>query len=185
MIQEILSDAKEKMQKRVTSLQTELGKLRTGRASLNVLDGVKVDYYGTPTPVNQVATLAVPEARLITIQPWEAHIIPDIEKAILQANLGLTPSNDGKVIRLSIPKLTEERRKDIVKQIKGIGEEARISVRHTRRDANEYIKKLEKDSQISEDELKKSQDQVQKITDEYIKQIDDILVKKEKDIMTV
>lgn len=183
--QAIIASAQQKMDKNVAALQVELGKLRTGRASLNVLDGIRVDYYGTPTPLNQVASLSIPEARLIVVQPWESHLIPSIEKSILEANIGLTPSNDGKVVRLSIPKLTEERRKDIVKQVKSIGEDARVAVRHVRRDANEDIKKLKNNSAISEDEMKKSQDRIQKLTDEHIEKIDKILVAKEQDIMTV
>lgn len=185
MVEETMKQAEEKMDNSVKSLQVELGKLRTGRASLSILDGIKVDYYGTKTPLNQVASLAVPEPRLITIQPWEPPLIPEIEKAILQANIGLTPSNDGKIIRLPVPKLTEERRKEIVKQVKNIGEDARVSVRHARRDANEAVKKLKNDSVISEDDMKRYQDQVQKMTDEHVKKIDEILEKKEKDIMTV
>lgn len=183
--QSIIASAQQKMDKNVTSLQLELGKLRTGRASLNVLDGIRVDYYGTPTPLNQVASLSIPEARLIVVQPWESHLIPVIEKSILEANIGLTPSNDGKVVRLSIPKLTEDRRKEIVKQAKSIGEDSRVAVRHVRREANEEIKKLKNNSAISEDEMKKSQDRIQKLTDEHIEKIDKILVSKEQDIMTV
>lgn len=173
------------MDKGIAALQSELAKVRTGRASLHVLDGIRVNYYGAPTPVNQVASLSIPEARLIVIQPWESHLIPEIEKAILEANIGLTPSNDGKVLRLSIPKLTEERRRDIVKQVKNLGEEARVAVRMVRRDANEEIKKLKNSSSISEDDMKKSQDQVQKLTDKYVEDIDKIVASKEQDIMTV
>lgn len=185
MSEQVLANTKEKMEKSVTSLQTELAKLRTGRASLSMLDGIRVNYYGTQTPLNQVANLSIPEARLIVIQPWEANLIPEIEKAILQANLNITPSNDGKVVRLPIPKLTEERRKDIVKQVKALGEESKVSIRHARRDANEALKKDKSDSKISEDALKKTQDKIQKLTDEYVAKVDQILTKKETDIMTV
>ena len=184
-MEELKNQTNEQMLKAIESLKNELGKLRTGRASLNILDSVKVSYYGAMTPISQVASLSAPEPRLIVVQPWEAHIIPDIEKAILTSNLGLTPSNDGKVIRLSIPKLTEERRKDIVKQVKSICEEARVSIRHARRDANELIKKSEKASEISEDDSKRFQDQIQKLTDDNIKVVDEILVNKEKDVMSV
>lgn len=185
MSEEFLNQTKAKMEKAISALQTELSKIRTGRASTALLDGIRINYYGNPTPLNQVATLATPEGRLITIQPWESHLIPEIEKAVLEANLGMTPSNDGKIVRLPIPKLTEERRKEIVKQIKAIGEETRISVRQVRRDANEIVKKQKADSQISEDEMKRRQDQVQKLTDDFTKKIDQIVEKKEKDIMTV
>lgn len=185
MLQNVLNTTKDKMESSLKALQNELGKLRTGRASLAVLDGIRVDYYGTPTPLNQVASLAVPEARLITVQPWESNLIPAIEKAILEANIGLTPASDGKIVRLPIPKLTEERRKDIVKQVKGLGEEAKVAVRHVRKDAMDQIKKLKSDSKITEDEQKRVEKDVQKITDDYITKVDGILSKKEEDIMTV
>jgi ribosome recycling factor len=181
----VFSQADEHMNKALQALQNDLGKLRTGRASPAMLDGIRVDYYGTATPLNQVATVGVPEARLITVQPWEATLIPEIEKSILEANIGLTPSNDGKIVRLPVPKLTEERRKDIVKQIKAHAEEARVSVRHARRDANEVLKKLQKDGDITEDDLKKSQDRVQKLTDDHIAKVDQVIENKEKDIMTI
>lgn len=182
MIQTVVNDTREKMETALKALQNELGNIRTGRANLAVLDGVRVDYYGTLTPLKQVASLAVPEARLITIQPWEANLIPQIEKAILEANIGLTPASDGKIVRLPIPKLTEERRRDIVKQVKHIGEEARVAVRLVRRDANDGLKKLK---DISEDEVKRTQDSVQKMTDDYVAKIDGITAKKEVDVMTV
>ena len=181
----VFNETQKKMEKSLLALQTELARVRTGRASLNVLDSIRVSYYGTATPINQVASLSVPEARLIVIQPWESNLIPEIEKAILESNIGLTPSNDGKVVRLSIPKLTEERRRDIVKQIKTLGEDAKVAVRHARRDANEEIKKLKTASQITEDDMKKSQDHIQKLTDEYVEKVDKILSGKEQDIMTV
>lgn len=184
-IQEATNQAKDKMEKSIVSLQQNLAKLRTGRASLAVLDGIKIDYYGTLSPLNQVASLAIPEPRLITIQPWETNLLQTIEKAIEKANIGLTPNNDGKIIRLPIPQLTEERRKEIVKSLKVMVEEARVAVRHVRRDANEVLKKLQKDSKITEDELKKGTDQIQKMTDDTISKVDKIAENKEQDIMKV
>jgi len=172
--------ASEKMQHSIELFKKELASIRTGRASLALLDGIKVDYYGTPTPLQQVATLSVPESRQILIQPWEQRIIPDIEKAIMKSDLGLTPTNDGKTIRLNIPPLTEERRKELVKVIKKKAEDARV-----RRDINEELKKLEKEKHISEDDTKKSLEEVQKLTDSFIKKIDEILEHKEKEIMEV
>lgn len=183
MIDDIYQETKEKMSKSVKALENELKKIRTGRASLNILDGIRVDYYGTPTPLNQMASLSVPESRMITIQPWDASVINDIEKAILKANLGLTPSNDGKLIRIAIPPLTEERRKEIVKTVHKICEDHKIAVRNVRRDANDMLKELKKDGDISEDDSFKAQDQVQKITDEHIKLIDDTYKDKEKEIL--
>jgi ribosome recycling factor len=183
MINEIYEETRDKMGKTLSALDSELRKVRTGRASLNIFDGIRVDYYGTPTPLNQMASLAVPESRLITIQPWDATVLKDIEKALLKSNLGLTPSNDGKIIRIAIPPLTEERRKEIVKQVHKICEDKKIAVRNIRRDANEMLKGFKKDGDISEDESFKAQDQVQKITDESIKSIDAIYAKKEKEIL--
>ncbi len=174
-----------KMQKSIEALKNELNRVRTGRASIALLDGVKVDYYGTPTPLNQVATLAVPESRMITIQPWDTSILSDIEKAILKSDLGLVPTNDGKVIRISIPQLTEERRKELVKVVKRIGENAKIAIRNIRRDANEFVKKKEKGKEISQDELKKNQEEIQKMTDEFIKEIDRLISEKEKEVMEI
>ncbi|OVE81069.1 ribosome recycling factor [bacterium K02(2017)] len=185
MVENISNQAKEAMIKGVESLFNNLSRLRTGRASLTILDGIKVDYYGTMTPINQVATLSVPEPRLIVIQPWEATIIKEIEKSIERSNIGLNPTNDGKVIRLPIPQLTEERRKDIVKQLKSMAEDSRVTVRKARKDANDQLKQLEKAKEISEDDLKRGSDLVQKITDEHIKKIDEASNKKEQDIMTV
>src|SRR3990170_4311929 len=181
----IFREIKDKMEKSTDALHREFVKLRTGRASLSMLDGIKVDYYGTPTPINQLATMSVPESRLITIQPWVASILADIVKAIMNSDLGLTPTNDGILIRISIPQLTEERRKDIVKVAKKVAEECKIAIRNNRRDANESIKKVEKDKAISQDDLKKAQTQIQEITDKYIAKIDDILKHKEKEIMEV
>ena len=183
MIESIFDDTRESMDKSIVSLKTELKRLRTGRASLAILDGVKVDYYGTPTPLNQMATLAVPESRLITIQPWDVSVIKEIEKALLKSDLGLPPPNDGKIIRIAIPPLTEDRRKELVKVVHKICEEHKIAVRNIRRDANELLKRMKKDGEISEDEAFKSQDQVQKITDEHIERIDKCFKDKEKEIL--
>lgn len=177
----IIADSKVKMQKAVQSLRDELGKTRTGRASLGVLDGIKVDYYGTLTPLNQVAALGTPDARTITIQPWEATLIPEIEKAVLKSGIGLNPVNDGKLIRLPIPSLTEERRKDIVKNLKKHGEDCKVAIRNIRRDANEALKEAD----LTEDVLKKAQNEVQKLTDDFSKQADEAVAHKEKEIMTV
>jgi len=185
MTDAIFKEMKDKMDKAIDVFHRELAKLRTGRASLSIFEGVRVDYYGTPTPINQLATMSVPESRLITIQPWDASVLADIEKAIMNSDLGLTPTNDGKLIRISIPQLTEERRKDIVKVAKKVAEECKIAIRNNRRDANESIKKVEKDKAISQDDFKKAQTQIQEITDKYIAKIDDILKHKEKEIMEV
>jgi ribosome recycling factor len=183
MIDDIYQETKESMGKTIEALKRELQRIRTGRASLSVLDGIKVNYYGTPTPLNQMATLAVPESRLITIQPWDASVIKDIEKAILKSDLGLTPSNDGKILRISIPPLTEERRKELVKIIHKICEDHKVTARNIRRDSNDLLKSLKKDGDISEDEAFRSQDEVQKITDEHIKLIDECYSEKEKEIL--
>ncbi len=187
MLSEQKKKAEDKMSKALEVLRKEFTTLRTGRASLGLLDGIMVDYYGTPTLLNQVANLAVPDPRQITIQPWEAKMLGEIEKAILKSDVGLTPSNDGKIIRLSIPQLTEERRQQIVKHAKKLAEDARVAVRNIRRDVNDEIKKKSKDKEahISEDETKKLQDDIQKTTDSYIKKIDEFLAHKEKEIMTV
>jgi ribosome recycling factor len=171
------------MGKSIDALKNEFNRVRTGRASLTILDGIRVDYYGTLTPLNQMATLSVPESRLITIQPWDISVIKEVEKAILKSDLGLTPSNDGKIIRISIPPLTEERRKELVKVINKISEDHKIAVRNIRRDSNELLKGLKKDGDISEDDAFKAQEQVQKITDEHIKLIDDVNKDKEKEIL--
>jgi ribosome recycling factor len=171
------------MGKTIASLKTELKRVRTGRANLSLLDGIRVDYYGTLTPINQMASLSVPESRLITIQPWDASVIKEIEKALLKSDLGLTPSNDGKIIRIAIPPLTEERRKQLAKSVHKTCEDHKIAIRNLRRDANELLKSLKKDGDIAEDDAFKGQDQVQKITDEFISQIDDIYKEKEKEIL--
>jgi ribosome recycling factor len=185
MVNEIINDMKRDMVKSVESMKQSLMKVRTGRASIGILDGIMVDYYGSPTPLNQLATLAVPEPRLITIQPWDKGALVSIEKAILKSELGLTPNNDGKVIRVPIPPLNEERRRDLVKMVKKSAEDFRIEIRNHRRDANAMLKDLEKEKEINKDDLKSSQDKVQDLTDGYIKQIDDVLAAKEKEIMEV
>ena len=187
MVNEQKKKADEKMNKALEVLRKEFVSLRTGRASLGMLDGITVDYYGTPTPLSQVANMAVPDPRQITIQPWEAKMLGEIEKAILKSDVGLTPSNDGKSIRLTIPQLTEERRQQIVKHAKKLAEDAKVAVRNIRRDVNDDIKKKSKDKEVhvSEDEVKKLQDEIQKITDIYVKKIDELLVHKEKEILTV
>ena len=177
--------AAEKMDGQLEHLRHEMAVIRTGRASLGLLDHVKVDAYGTSTPLKQVATLAAPESRLITVQPFDPQLIKDIEKAILASDLGLTPANDGKLIRLSIPPLTEERRKDLVKLAKKIAEEVRVHIRNIRRDILEEIKKAQKTAQLTEDEAKKSHDEVQKLTDAYILKVDEIVKKKETEITEI
>lgn len=181
----IHADTKDRMEKAIGVFQNNLSKLRTGRASLTMLDGIRVDYYGTQAPLNQVASLGTPEPRLITIQPWEPTLIPVIEKAIEKANIGVNPNSDGKIIRLPIPQLTEERRKELVKQLKTYAEDCRVAIRQIRKDANEALKKQQKDGQITEDDLKRDTEAVQKTTDEYTKKVDTICTNKEKDVMTV
>jgi ribosome recycling factor len=185
MVSELRKKSEEKMTKALEVVKKEFAALRTGRASLGILDGIVIDYYGTPSPLSQVANLSVPEPRQIIIQPWEPKMLGEIEKAILKSDVGLTPSNDGKIIRLNIPPLTEERRQQIVKHAKKLAEDARVAIRNIRRDINEELKKKAKDKHISEDETKKTQDDIQKVTDSYIKKIDDLLAHKEKEIMTV
>jgi ribosome recycling factor len=172
-----------KMEKTLSSLKTDLNKIRTGRASLALFDDIRVDYYGTSTPLNQMATLSVPEPRLITIQPWDTSIIGEIEKAILKSELGVTPMSDGKIIRINIPRLTEERRKDLVKVVKKMAEGAKVAIRNIRREANEQLKGLEKNKKISQDQLHQLMDKVQKSTDQYIEKVDGILTAKEKEIL--
>ena len=187
MLNEQKKKAEEKMTKALDVLRKELASLRTGRASLAMLDTVTVDYYGTPTPLSQVANMAIPDPRQITIQPWEAKMLGEIEKAILKSDVGITPTNDGKLIRLNIPALNEERRHQLVKHAKKLAEECRVAVRNIRRDINDDIKKKSKDknAHVSEDDTKKLQDEIQKLTDISIKKIDDVLAHKEKEIMTV
>lgn len=183
MVQEIKKNAAAKMEGTIEHLRKELAGIRTGRASLALLDGIRVDYYGTPMPLRQVATLSTPESRLITIQPWDTTFVPVVEKAILASGLGLTPTHDGKVLRLSIPPLTEERRKELVRLVKKLTEDARVVIRNHRRDANEEFKRLEKQGGLSEDELRKAQGEIQKVTDQHIRKIDDILGHKEEEIL--
>lgn len=172
------------MDKAIEALKKDLSRIRTGRASISLLDGIRVQYYGSQVPLNQVASIAAPESRLITIQPWDIKAIGDIEKAILKSDLGLTPINDGKVIRINIPPLTEERRRDLVKVIKKISEESRVALRNIRRDSNESLKGLKKDKTISEDAFFKGQEEVQKITNEFIEKVDRISEEKEKEILS-
>lgn len=175
----------ERMEGAIEALKKDFGTVRTGRASLALLDGITVDYYGTPTPLQQLASLSVPESRQIAIQPWEQRIIPEIEKAIMKSDLGLTPTNDGKMIRINIPSLTEERRKQLVKVVRKRAEEAKIAIRNIRRDSNEELKKLEKDEHLSEDSAKKFHAEIQKLTDSYIAKVDEVLKHKENEIMEV
>jgi len=183
MIEDIYQETKDRMSKSIAALKNELKRVRTGRASLSLLDGIRLDYYGTPTPLSQMASLSVPESRLITIQPWDVSVIKEIEKSILKSDLGLTPSSDGKIIRISIPPLTEQRRKELMKVVNKLCEDYKVAVRNIRRDSNELLKGLKKDGDISEDEAFKAQDQTQKITDEYIKRIDEVYKEKEKEIL--
>ncbi|MGI6678530.1 MAG: ribosome recycling factor [Dehalobacterium sp.] len=185
MIRETIQEAEEKMSKSVEVLKKDLASLRAGRATPALLDKVQVDYYGTLTPVNQMANVSVPEARLLLIQPWDKSTIPSIEKAILKSDLGLTPSSDGNVIRIGIPQLTEERRKELVKVVKKKTEDARVAVRNVRRETNDMIKEFEKEREISEDESKRGLDEIQKITDKYIKKLDEVMNAKEEEIMEV
>src|SRR3972149_9484424 len=181
----IIEELKEEMEKAIHSLEKTLSKVRTGRASLALLDGIKVDYYGVATPLNQVATLSVPESRLIVISPWDSSLIGAIEKAIQKSDLGLMPSSDGKVVRLSIPTLTEDRRRDLVKQVRKMAEECKVKQRNARRDANEEFKNLKKANEISEDDMFLYQEKVQKLTDKSIEKTDAILTVKEKEIMKI
>ncbi|MDF2699225.1 MAG: Ribosome recycling factor [Haloplasmataceae bacterium] len=185
MPETILFDAEERMEKTVDSLHHELQTVRTGRASSSVLDRITVDYYGAPTSVNQMATVSTPEPRLLVIKPYDKSMIKAVEKAILESDLGITPSNDGQVIRIAFPQLTEERRRDLAKLVHKYGEEAKVALRNIRRDANEALKKLEKDKTLTEDGLKSYQDEVQKLTDDYAKKIDVVVDNKEKDILHV
>jgi len=185
MVKELMDDAKRRMDKSLEHLQQELASVRTGRASLSILDAVRVDYYGTPTPLNQVANLAVPEANLLTVQPWEPPMLEVIEKAILSSDLDLNPANDGKILRIPIPPLTEERRKMLVKQVGKMAEEGRTAVRQVRRDTNDHLKKMLKDKEIPEDDEKRALKDVQDLTDAHIKKVDAIVKNKEQDLMTV
>jgi ribosome recycling factor len=185
LIKDIINDAEERMKKSVEHLSKDLASLRAGRANPAMVEKLTVEYYGVNTPINQLANITVPEARLLVIQPWDKSIIADIEKSIMKSDLGITPSNDGNVIRIAIPQLTEERRKELVKVVKKRAEEARVAVRNIRREANDMLKSSEKDKLISADESKKGVDEVQKLTDRYVKKIDTVLQAKEKEIMEV
>ncbi|WP_438464619.1 ribosome recycling factor [Staphylococcus pseudintermedius] len=184
-MKEIIQDAKTRMKKSTENLSRELAQINAGRANSNLLAGVQVDYYGAPTPVQQLASINVPEARLLVVSPYDKTSLADIEKAIIAANLGVNPTSDGDVIRIMVPALTEERRKEIVKEVKKTGENAKVSIRNIRRDANDTLKRQEKNGDISEDELRNGSDEVQKITDSSIKEIDQLVADKEKDIMSV
>jgi ribosome recycling factor len=184
-IREIADNAKQRMEKAMGDLQHAMTTIRTGRASVNLLDNVKVDYYGTPTPVNQVANLHVPEPGMITVQPWDSSMIAPIEKALRYADLGVNPSNDGKLIRIPIPPLNEERRKDLAKKLHGLAEDHRVAIRNIRRDANEHIKRLAKDKKIAEDEDRRGHDETQKLTDSYMLKLEQAAKSKEKELLEI
>ncbi len=181
----VLKDTRDRMQKSIQALEEELNTIRTGRASAALFERVKVEYYGNPTPLNQVATISVPEARLVVIQPWDKGIINEIEKAIQKSELSVNPSNDGKVIRINIPPLTEERRKEYVKVAKNMAEQARVAIRNIRRDANDELKKAQKAGDISEDDEKRAADEVQKVTDEYVEKVNEAVETKETEILEI
>ncbi len=181
----IKKSAEDRMKKAVKALEDEFKTIRTGRASAALFDNIRVEYYEQKVPLNQVATISVPEARLVIIQPWDRSVLPEIEKAIQKSELSVNPANDGKVIRISIPPLTEERRKELAKVAKGIAEKSRVTIRNIRRDTNEELKKMEKDSKLSEDQAKRGIDDIQKLTDKYIEEINSVLGKKEKEIMEI
>jgi ribosome recycling factor len=185
MIKDVIKNSEEKMKKTISVLKFDLQTMKAGRANPTMLDRIQVDYYGSPCPLSQVANVSAPEPRVLMITPWEKTLLKDIEKAILKSDLGLNPSNDGSVIRLVIPELTEETRKNLVKNVKKTGEEAKVALRSIRRDANEKIKGIKKNSEISEDEVKKGEDDVQKVTDLYVKEVDTIITAKEKEIMSI
>jgi ribosome recycling factor len=185
MYDEVIAKCRAGMEKAIEAMKKEFSRVRTGRASVTLFDDIRIDYYGTLTPLNQVATLTVPEPRLITIQPWERKLIPEIERAILKSDLGLNPASDGVLVRIAIPSLTEERRKEMVKQIRRMAEDAKVVIRNARRDANESLKKLEKGKDISEDDLKRGEKDVQDLTDLYVKKTDEVLLVKEKEVMEV
>jgi ribosome recycling factor len=184
-VAEIEAGAKQRMEKAIGDLQQAMATIRTGRASIHLLDSVRVDYYGTPTPLNQVANLHVPEPGMITVTPWDASLLGAIEKVIRTSDLGINPANDGKIIRLPIPPLTEERRKELVKKLHGVAEDHRVALRNIRRDSNEHVKKLSKDKKISEDDDRKAHDETQKLTDLYMKKIDEVSKTKEKEILDI
>lgn len=183
-MQAVLKEVEAKMQGALDALGRELAGVRTGRASTGLLEGVRVDYYGTPTPIPQVASLSVPDPKTLLIQPWDASLLPAIEKAIMKSDLGLTPANDGKVIRLVMPPLNEERRKQLAKAVGKLAEDARVAIRNIRHDANKKLKTMEKEKKISEDDGHRGQEQIQKITDKFIQRVDELLKKKEQEILT-
>ncbi|MGM9986525.1 MAG: ribosome recycling factor [Bacillaceae bacterium] len=185
MPKNVIKNTKEKMDKAIGAYQRELASIRAGRASASILDRITVDYYGAPTPINQLATISIPEARMLVIQPYDKSSVGDVEKAILKSDLGLNPSSDGSVIRIIFPALTEERRRDLVKQVKKLAEEAKVTIRNVRRDGNDDLKKLEKNGEITEDDVRGYQNDVQKLTDEHVAKIDAITKDKEKEIMEV
>jgi ribosome recycling factor len=185
MVKEVIDDAKRRMDSTLEVVRKELAVVRTGRASLGILDGITIDYYGTPTPLNQVANLAVPESNLITVQAWDPSLLPVIEKAIRSSDLDLNPASDGKILRVPIPSLTEERRKTLVKHVGKVAEDGRTAVRQVRRDANDHLKKLLKDKKISEDDEKRALKQIQDLTDEHTKKIDEMMKKKEQELLTI
>ena len=185
MIKAIIQKAEEKMNKTISVLKSDLSTMRAGRANPTMLDRIQVDYYGSPCPLNQVANISAPEPRVLVISPWEKSLMKEIEKAILTSDLGINPSNDGSVIRLVVPELTEETRRNLVKNVKKTGEEAKVALRSIRREANDKIKALKKDGEITEDELKNSEEKVQKIIDSFVKEVDTIIVAKEKEIMSI
>lgn len=185
MPESVKSDAKSRMEKTLQALRRELASLRAGRAAPSLLDKIEVEYYGTMTPLNQLSNISAPEPRLLVIQPWDKSAISAIEKALQKSELGITPTNDGDVIRINIPPLTEERRAELVRVVKKAGEEAKVSIRNIRRDANDEYKKMEKSGDLSEDEARRYQEEIQKLTDDFVKQIDEAVTSKEKDIMTV
>jgi ribosome recycling factor len=185
MIREVMQDAEDRMKKAVDALRKEYATLRAGRATPSILDKVFVDYYGVPTPINQMANVSAPEPRLLVIQPWDRTVLPSIEKAIMKSDLGLNPSSDGTVIRIAIPQLTQERRSELGKVVKKKAEDARVGIRNIRRDANEHIKLMEKEHEVSEDDAKRGQEDVQKTTDKYIKEVDHVMEVKEQEIMEV
>jgi ribosome recycling factor len=185
MIDDIVKDAKDQMEKALDALKKQLANIRTGRATPNMLDPVRVNYYDTMTPLNQVANITIADAGLITVKPWEKNLLKDIERAIVEANIGLTPNNDGEMIRLPIPKPSQDRRKELVKQTKQKGEDAKVAVRNCRRDANELLKEAKKDGGVSEDDEKRGLKSVQDLTDQYVKKVDELLAKKDAEIMEV
>lgn len=185
MVDDLIRECEEKMKKTLSVLEKDLGKVRAGRASPALLEGIRIDYYGTPTPIQQLASISIPESRTIVIQPWDRSVLGEIEKAILRSDLGLTPQNDGKVIRLVLPRLSEERRRELVKLVKKMGEESKVALRNIRRDVIEELRRMEKEKQLSKDDLKRYEGEVQKLTDRYVEKVDKMVAEKEKEILEV